>query len=73
MIISAKEAQRLSKTKWQAELQKLDILIKNAIWDDKSFIFCEDGLCPTTIDYLKDLGYGIAKINNIIYKVSWSE
>ena len=30
-MISAKEAQRLTKTRWQAELTKLDKLVRKAI------------------------------------------
>lgn len=73
MIISAKEAQRLTKTRWQIELYELDILIKNAIWEGKKSIFYEGTLCEVTIEYLMNIGYAIDKINKNVFKIDWSE
>lgn len=72
MIIGAKEAQRLTRTRWQAELSKIEKLIKKSIYANNYKVEYVGNLCTATIDYLKEIGYKITvKENKVI--IDWSE
>lgn len=57
MILSANEARRLSKTRWQAELFVLDHKIKEAILLGRNQLVLDSMLYQTTMDYLENQGY----------------
>ena len=70
-MVSAKEAQRLTKTRWQAELDKIDKLVRKSICNNKYNVEYVGSLCDTTLDYIKNLGYKVIKGNNRII-IDWS-
>ena len=70
MIISAGEARRLSKTRWQAELSMLDYKIKEVICNGGNQLICNEMLYNTTIEYLKDQGYFVNVTNNSVI-INW--
>jgi hypothetical protein len=72
MIISAKEAQRLTKTRWQAQLQEIENRIKLAIYSNLYEIEYIGKLCVTTIDYLVGIGYKVQVEDNKVI-ISWYE
>ena len=70
MILSANEAKRLSKTRWQAELFILDYKIKEAIYQGKDQLVLDGMLYNTTIEYLKNQGYSVTvRMGDVI--ISW--
>ena len=73
MIISANEARRLTKTRWQAELTKIDKLIRKSISGNLYKVNYVGALCPATIDYLIDQGYKINRVGNNQLEISWED
>lgn len=73
MILSANEARRLTKTRWQAELTKVDKLIRKAISGNVYKVIYVGSLCPATVDYLIDQGYVISIIDNNTLEISWED
>ena len=71
-MITAKEAQRLTKTRWQAQLPNLERLILEAIASNRYEIKYVGKLYDTTIDYLKNLGYDVHVGNNEVL-IGWKE
>ena len=70
-MISAKEVQRLSKTRWQIELNIIENLIKKSLYKGKRCINYKSTLCEDTIDYLINLGYTIKEKKNNLFKIYW--
>ena len=70
-MISAKEVQRLSKTKWQIELDIIENLIKESLYKCKSYINYKNTLCEDTIDYLNNLGYIVKRRRNNLFRIYW--
>ena len=70
MILSANEARRLSKTRWQTELLILDYKIKEAIYQGNDHLICENMLYNTTVEYLRNQGYSVTvRMGDVI--ISW--
>ena len=70
MILSANEARRLMKTRWQTELFILDYKIKEAIYQGKNQLVLDSMLYNTTIEYLKNQGYSvIVRLSDVI--INW--